>query len=143
MQAWLCSACACSGTISFSVLCCTLGSSLHPFLKHSCTQSRRLPNTLPRLSGTCFQIIWTLTPCPGRKLLERHLWADFTASNGLGKNRRWMGRRETPHVTIYFKICKWLAILSFYHILYQQLYLNYRTSSILFYDIQSPHLHLG
>lgn len=58
----------------------------------------------------------------------------------LASSRRWMGRRERPHVAIYFKICKWLAVLLLYNILYQQLYV--RTIYILFDDIQSPHLHL-
>lgn len=74
-KACLCSACVCSGTISFAVLFCTLVSSFYPLFEAQLYAEQKAscdhPKQLPRLSVTWFQIIWTLTPCPSRKLLER------------------------------------------------------------------------
>lgn len=145
-KAWLCSACACSGTISFSVLCCTLGSSscpfsaaqLYPEHEASCDSPKAFCDLLPNHLDT--------HTMPRQKALGEAISGLISLLQMcLARNRRWMGRRETPHVAIYFKICKWLAILSFYHILYQQLCLNYTTSDIFDESppSQSPHLHLG
>lgn len=89
----------CTGTVSFSLLSCALLSTFYLvfflllFLKHSCRLSRRLPATLhhkfPRLFVTCFQIIWTLIPCPSGKLLERQSLGWFQ-----GWKCAWQGREN-------------------------------------------------
>lgn len=146
-KACLCSARACSGTVSFSVLFYTLLKGFYPGFEaqlYAEQASCDSPKRFPRLSGTCFQIIWTLTPCPGRKLWERQSlgWFPCLKCAWQGPEDGWGGGRDHVWPFIWRRVNGWQYSCSL--IFYTSSCLLI-TEQILFYfdDIESPHLHLG
>lgn len=143
-KACLCSACACSGTVSFSVLFCTLLSTFYLFFFWSTAVhwaegflwlSRTIPKAFCDLLPNNLD---THTMSKWKSLGETIPGLVSVLEMCLARNRGWMGRRDRPHVAVYFKICKWLATLSFCNILYQQLSLNNTTSYVLFWWYPEP-----
>lgn len=140
-KACLCSACACSGTVSFSLLSCTLVNSFNPFFILFWSTAVHWAEGFLPLSRIIPKAFCDLLP----NNLDTHTMPKWKSLGEtipglisvlemcLARNRKWMRRRQRPHVAIYFKICKWLAMLSFCNILYQQLYLNDTTSCVLFW----------